>query len=157
MLYWIMLNPSTADERKDDATIRRCVNFSRQWGFGGMEVYNLFAFRATCPDDLLAPGCTPIGEANDSYLRSIPEDGQIIAAWGAYSRRLGNRDKDVLLLLGNRSVKCLGVTANGYPKHPVRLANDTEREDYFNPATEQDTLGDGPQIDGSSDAKLVEE
>src|SRR5437773_6613388 len=121
-----MLNPSTADERKDDATIRRCVNFSRQWGFGGMEVYNLFAFRSTDPRALRE--CKDaVGPENDAHLRTIPPKTTVIAAWGRFPIALGNRDRDVLLLL-DRNVQCLGMTKEGYPKHPVRLPYFAERE-----------------------------
>src|SRR5687768_14824465 len=51
---WVMLNPSTADQHEDDATIRRCIGFSRSWGAGALTVVNLFAFRATQPRDLWA-------------------------------------------------------------------------------------------------------
>jgi hypothetical protein len=133
-LIWIMLNPSTADERQDDATIRRCTTFARQWGHGGIEVYNLFAYRATHPQQLRPPACVdPIGPENDNYLRAIPADRRIIVAWGAFPQYLGNRDRDVLLMLNELMVKCLGVTLGGYPKHPVRLSNDTKPESYFRP------------------------
>ena len=45
-LLWILLNPSTADERVDDPTLRRVLGFSRSYGFGGLEVVNLFALRS---------------------------------------------------------------------------------------------------------------
>ena len=49
-LMWLMLNPSTADARADDATIRRCRGFSQALGYGGaFMVGNLFALRATDP------------------------------------------------------------------------------------------------------------
>src|SRR5689334_10316767 len=50
---FIMLNPSTADDWKDDSTIRRCIGFARTWGFGALEVVNLFAYRATDSRKLL--------------------------------------------------------------------------------------------------------
>jgi hypothetical protein len=51
-IIFIGLNPSTADENNDDPTIRKCVHYSYQWGFGGLIMVNLFAFRATLPNDL---------------------------------------------------------------------------------------------------------
>jgi hypothetical protein len=51
-VLWIMLNPSTADATQDDATIRRCVGYTRAWGYTGILVGNLYAFRATHPRDL---------------------------------------------------------------------------------------------------------
>lgn len=44
---FICLNPSTADEHKDDPTVRKCVKFARTWGYGAMCITNLFAYRAT--------------------------------------------------------------------------------------------------------------
>jgi len=32
---FIGLNPSTANEEVDDPTIRRCVNYAKDWGYGG--------------------------------------------------------------------------------------------------------------------------
>jgi len=42
---FIMLNPSTADGRKDDSTIKRCVAYAMSWGYGKLYVINLFALR----------------------------------------------------------------------------------------------------------------
>ena len=50
LLAWVMLNPSTADARTDDAAITRCVRRARDLGaFGGIAVVNLFSLRATDP------------------------------------------------------------------------------------------------------------
>jgi hypothetical protein len=44
---FIGLNPSTADEQVDDPTIRCCIGFARDWGYGGLVMTNLFAIPAT--------------------------------------------------------------------------------------------------------------
>ncbi len=49
---FVMLNPSTADATSNDPTIRRCINFARFWGYGAIEVVNLFAYRASHPAQL---------------------------------------------------------------------------------------------------------
>lgn len=49
MVMIIGLNPSTADETKNDPTIIRCIDFAKSWGYGGVYMLNLFAFRATLP------------------------------------------------------------------------------------------------------------
>ena len=131
-LVWIMLNPSTADALRDDATIRRCIGFSLNWGYGGIEIYNLFAYRATHPAALLKVE-DPIGQENDKYLRAIPTERDIIAAWGAFPKTIAEREKKVLGMLIGRSVRCLGYTQTGYPRHPVRLPYSTKLEPIFFP------------------------
>jgi len=65
---FIGLNPSTADETKDDPTIRRCINYAKRWGYSGLCMTNLFALRATKPAVMKAnPG--PVGRENDYQIQ----------------------------------------------------------------------------------------
>jgi len=41
------LNPSTADEKADHPTVRRCIAYAQDWGYGAPCMTNRFAFRAT--------------------------------------------------------------------------------------------------------------
>lgn len=134
---FIGLNPSTADETNDDPTIRRCVGFGKRWGFGGIRMTNLFAFRATLPKDMLT--CpNPIGEVgtfltpsgveftnrNDFWLwTAMKSSGLCVAAWGRDGRHL-YRGAKVKLLLGT-GIKCFGKNADGTPKHPLYLKAQT--------------------------------
>lgn len=126
---FIMLNPSTADAQEDDATIRRCVGFADRWGHKRLLVVNLFAYRATHPSDLMA-AFYPVGGYNDDHIRrAVEQADKVVVAWGnagAYE----DRDTDVMELLDDTEVQCLGVTRYGCPKHPVRLAYDTPLVPY---------------------------
>ncbi len=118
---FVMLNPSVADAERDDPTIRRCLGFARMWGYGSLEVVNLFAFCATRPT-ILFRATDPIGSANDHYIReAVVHASLVVAAWGNHGSRQG-RTAEVLPLL--RSPYCLGVTAVGQPCHPLYLRSD---------------------------------
>ena len=85
---------------------------------------NLFAFRATDPARLPADE-SAIGPENDRYLTAIAQEptGDIIVAWGTKGSFLG-RDAAVLSLLAPRPLWCLGVTAEGFPRHPLYVRGD---------------------------------
>lgn len=120
---FIGLNPSTADETQDDPTIRRCRNFAAGWGYGGMFMLNIFAYRSTDPK-VLAGVEDPVGPNNDMYLRYYAARSErAIAAWGTHGRLLGRERAISELELGE--LLCLGVTADGHPKHPLYLKRDT--------------------------------
>jgi hypothetical protein len=125
-VVWVMLNPSTADADRDDATIRKIVKFSKAWGYGSLEVVNLFALRATHPVDL-AKHLDPVGPDNDLHITgAVLGADLIIAAWGAsYPNRCSLRPHKVGKLLRERDVHVLGLTANGVPRHPLYMLDET--------------------------------
>ena len=127
VVAFVMLNPSTADAETDDATIRRCIGYARAWGFGLLEVVNLFAWRATNPAELLA-ATDPIGPDNDEHIIAVTRNADlVIAAWGA-GGVLHDRDRNVSCLLGHFGValNALVKTRNGMPGHPLRLRKDAK-------------------------------
>ena len=71
---FVGLNPSTADHEQDDRTIRRCINFAKSWGGGGIYMANLFAYRATEPQEMMSQE-DPIGPDNDAHLKQLAADG----------------------------------------------------------------------------------
>lgn len=122
-VLFVMLNPSTADGEHDDATIRKCVNFAKRWGYGSLCVVNLFAFRSPDPREMKA-AADPVGPDNDKTLvRLARQAGVIIAAWGAHGS-YQQRDKTVLRMLPQ--VKALHLTQNGAPGHPLYLKGTSE-------------------------------
>jgi hypothetical protein len=121
---FVMLNPSTADASSDDPTIRRCIGFARMWEFGGLEVRNLFAFRATKWEDLKsAPN--PVGRRNDATILDLLERCEtIVVAWGSHGV-LHDRGRRVIELLGGNELVCLGTTQAGEPRHPLYVSGHT--------------------------------
>lgn len=115
---FIGLNPSTADEKNDDPTIRRCIGFAQNWGFDALCMTNLFAFRATNPGDMLSQA-DPIGEDNNKTLCDLAKDASlIVAAWGTNGSYLG-RDAYVKGMIPG--LHCLQLTKEGHPGHPLYL------------------------------------
>lgn len=117
------LNPSTADETKDDPTIRRCIGFAEDWGFGGLCMVNIFAYRATLPADM-KKAKDPIGPKNDYHIALCGmRSGLNVAAWGVHGIHNG-REKEIPLLL--HSLCHLGLTKGGHPRHPLYLSKTTK-------------------------------
>ena len=122
VVVFVLLNPSTADARHDDPTIRRCLGFARRWGYGGIEVVNLFAYRATDPR-VLRTLRDPVGRANRYHVRAaLAQAALVVLAWGASTE-------------GNRMIKvshahCLGLTNAGQPRHPLYLRRDVRPVPY---------------------------
>lgn len=121
-----MLNPSQADETRDDPTIRQCRARGRQAGLAGLIVWNLFAFRATFPADLKR-ALDPVGSDNDAAISlALSLSGRTILAWGNHGTFAG-RDRAVLELCKGLAtpLHALGITGEGQPRHPLYLPRDT--------------------------------
>jgi hypothetical protein len=127
---FVMLNPSTAGAERDDPTLRRCIRFAHDWGFGSVEVVNLFALRSRSPRSLRR-AADPVGPENDRHLlETAARARRIVAAWGVHGA-LGARDRAVTRILGaRRRLHCLGTTAAGHPRHPLYLPVDTPLVPY---------------------------
>ena len=115
---FVGLNPSTADETTDDPTIRRCIKFAKDWGYSGLCMANLFAYRATNPKDMLAAD-DPIGAENDRHLLEYAKGaGVVVAAWGNHGTHGGRHIKVRQMI---PALHCLKITKTGMPSHPLYL------------------------------------
>lgn len=122
LLVWLMLNPSTADAREDDATIRVVQGFSRRLGFGGFLVGNIFAYRSAHPEDLQLPE-DPVGPENDFWTHELLWTPGIapyvVCAWG--DPGAGKRADSVVraILEAGKEPRALTLTKRGNPGHPL--------------------------------------
>lgn len=113
-VLFIGLNPSTADEVEDDSTVKRCISYARQWGFGGVILGNLFAYRATNSSEMM-DASDPIGCENDSWLKKLANESDlIVAVWGNGGQFKGRAIEVVSML---QKLYCLQITSKGEPHH----------------------------------------
>jgi len=119
---FLMLNPSTADELKLDPTCARARVYAERWGYGALIVTNVFAWRATDPDDMKAAQ-DPVGPGNDAaILRAAKEAAIVVCAWGNHGAFQERSRKIREKLTSQRiSLHALRVNANGEPAHPLYL------------------------------------
>lgn len=134
LVLFIGLNPSIADAKIDDPTIRRCIGFSERENYGGFIMANLFAYRATSPNDMKNYN-TPIGNLNNYWLeQSIKDCKWVIVCWGTHGSHQ-ERHIAVNELLRNHldtvPILCFGKTKSGQPKHPLYLSSNCKLLNYF--------------------------
>jgi len=132
LVVFVMLNPSTADALKDDATIRKCMRFAWMWNYGGIVVVNLFAWRATNPKTVAAlPDQRRIGFFNDDFIEAaVTESGSqlTVCAWGAqaFARPRATVVTEMLHRVCLIPPRCLRLSAKGDPWHPLYVPYATE-------------------------------
>jgi hypothetical protein len=126
---WIGMNPSTADAKVDDPTVRREITFTRRLRLGCYIKTNVMSYRATKPQDLLAPGVEPCSPENLGFIRDAADEAEvIIAAWGSLHKKLQHYALSVesALRADGRDILCLGTTKHGnWPRHPLYVKGDT--------------------------------
>lgn len=132
---FIGVNPSTADDHTDDATIRKMTGFVSRWNGSGFCVGNLFAARATDVRELSLME-DPIGQLNDGWLTTLMLNSDIVVpCWGSRNKipdRLHHRIDDVVSMIKEHHcvTKCFGVTNSGDPKHPLMLGYNSTLENW---------------------------
>ena len=127
MCAFIALNPSTADATNNDPTVTREINLAKSWGYGGLIKLNLFAHRATDPNDMKR-AADPVGPFNDGVLRLVPRVMALtVCCWGVNGIHR-NRSAVVTGMLRNLvqdhpeiNLCYLRLTKNGHPQHPLYL------------------------------------
>lgn len=131
---FIMLNPSTADAELDDPTISKCARLAAKWGYGSLEVLNLFALRSTDPKVLkqsVRNGIDTIGVLNTEIILNRMMDRKIrlvVAAWGNHAMLLDRGDSMSKRIIDvGRDLYALNISSvTGQPSHPLYLKETLE-------------------------------
>ena len=118
-ILYIMLNPSFADDKDDDPTIRRLINFTKKFNSGGFLVGNIFTTITPNPKEL--DKSKGMSDKNfEELIKLINKVDQIVYAWGSSIEEPQLLKKLVL------NPKCFGKNLNGTPKHPLYLPSQTK-------------------------------
>lgn len=134
-IAWLMLNPSTATATVNDPTIRKCIGFSKRWGYARLIVVNLFALRSTDPRGL-ARNTDPVGPENDYWIaQAANESREVVCAWGCMQHLTGKLADRVPHVSGivsklDKPLTCLGYRKDGTPRHPLMVAYETPRVEF---------------------------
>jgi hypothetical protein len=128
-LLFVMLNPSTATAEVLDPTVRRCLNWALEWGYGSMEVCNLYAYRSPYPKDL-AVVADPVGPDNDlEIVTACQRAKMVVLGWGVVARQFLRteflrREQEILIQFALHGIRThvLQLTDDKkHPRHPLYL------------------------------------
>ena len=129
VLVVCMLNPSTADDQVEDPTLLALIHFAKLWGYGGLLIVNLYAYRSSSPAEMMKAG-SAVGPDNGLHMTNalvtanMRGGGRLLAAWGNGGNvDFGYGDRAewfrARARLNMLELICLGTTMGGSPKHPM--------------------------------------
>lgn len=139
-VMWVLLNPSVADETRDDMTVVKCCGFAERWGAGGIVIANLLSRRSTKPELLrsMSDSERTCG-ANDAALRMLLDAARelhaaVVVGWGSAitaaltpPMQLAHVDRfRQLARSAGVTLQCIGTTQAGHPRHPSRTGYDAK-------------------------------
>jgi len=145
-LICIGINPSTAKPDALDNTLKSVERIALGNGFDSFIMFNVYAQRATSPDDMEKQCNALLHQENLKafrYVLSLSEKPAVWAAWGAIIEKrkyLPDCVRDMLQAGAEFGAQwyCAGaITKKGHPHHPLYLRKDEkirpfDVQDYLN-------------------------
>ena len=124
IVIFVMMNPSTADHRKNDATISKIIRYAIRWGYGGVLVLNIYAIRSRDQSKIKGR----VGSRNDWWLSTVFSFAKrkrikIVCAWGIKHKDRGDSVR-AIAAVAQVKLWCLRSSKNGEPCHPLYLPGD---------------------------------
>ena len=138
-LICVGINPSTARPDALDNTLKSVERIALGNGFDSFIMFNVYAQRATSPDDM-EKNCNPALHRENleafRYVLSISDKPAVWAAWGAIiekRRYLPDCVRDMLQAGEEFGAQwyCAGaITKKGHPHHPLYLRKDEKLKPF---------------------------
>ena len=138
-LICIGINPSTAEPDNLDNTLKSVERIALGNGFDSFIMFNVYAQRATSPDDMEKVYNPLLHKENLEafrYVLSISEHPAIWAAWGAIIEKRKYLPECVrdMVAAGQEfgaTWHCAGaITKKGHPHHPLYLRKDEKLKPF---------------------------
>ena len=141
-LICIGVNPSTAEPDKLDNTLKSVERIARGNGYDSFLMFNVYAQRATRPDDMDRELNVPLHRANMDafrYILSHVGAGVRPAVWAAWGTIIEKRPylpdcvREMVALgeaYGARWLCAGKCSGRGHPHHPLYLRKDEQMRDF---------------------------
>ena len=138
-LICIGINPSTAAPEALDPTLQSVNRIALANGYDSFLMFNVYAQRATRPDDMEQACNTTLHEENRKAFRYLLSLSDAPAVWAAWGNIIEKRDylKDCMrdFAADGKAVGAKWFTAgpllkSGHPHHPLYLKRDTKLLDF---------------------------
>lgn len=132
-LICIGINPSTAEPDNLDNTLKSVERIAKGNGFDSFIMFNVYAQRATNPDDMEQQLNQQLHDENMKafrYILSISENPTIWAAWGTIIEKRNYLPACVTDMIhigeeyGAQWVCAGAISKKGHPHHPLYLKKD---------------------------------
>lgn len=129
-VIFVGLNPSTANENKNDNTITKVVKIAKYNDFGGVYMMNLLPYVTAYPSELKCD--KESYSLNDEWLDKIYDKCKtVVFCWGNFKEAI-DRGEELTRLFINPM--CLSQNKNGSPKHPLYCKDETILIPFIYPA-----------------------
>ena len=141
-LICVGVNPSTAAPDHLDNTLKSVERVARFNGYDSFLMFNVYAQRATNPDDM-EPLCNPVLHGENmrafDYALSLDRSGApaVWAAWGAVIEKrdyLPQCVRDMIAVGQHRGARWYTAGSRskrkGHPHHPLYLRKDSQLEEF---------------------------
>jgi len=124
MLLYVLLNPSTADENKEDPTLRRLIQFTMSNDYGGFYLANVYSLIATSPKEVYQSEKRNHPDHKKRVNSVFSKITTVVYAWD------GKESTPLWLKEFQIAPYCFGQNKNGTPKHPLYLPKGTRLIPY---------------------------
>lgn len=138
-LICIGINPSTASPDDLDNTLKSVERIALNNGYDSFIMFNVYAQRATNPDDMERE-CNPLLHEENmkafDYILSLSEEPSIWAAWGNIIEKRSYLPDCVrtMIALGTKYrakwFSAGAISKRGHPHHPLYLKKDTPLDPF---------------------------